>query len=323
MSRSAYAPHRYIGADNLAEYSFNFKIEELNQLLIIEMNGDTETQRVRGTDTTYLDEVNFDEIGGGGTVTLADNLATGRVLILMIDDEEPDQPYLFSNIRRFDLKQIEMGLDWLAGAIQSLRWFKGRTVRLNDAYDQDDVTFDPQLPITPEADAVLCFSSDATTLVNGPTTSEIEAAQGYAIAASASATEAATSASASAASASAAAASAVAAAASASEGWSVFVSHVITAGQAATALTAETFLSADYSSVIYEFEVIRGTNINANGKLLLQKQNGTWRVVTSSYDGEVHGLTFTLTGTTTQQLNAAANAGDNGTLKLSKRHVAI
>lgn len=102
---------------------------------------------------------------------------------------------------------------------------------------------------------------------------------------------------------------------------SAFTEHSVTAGQSATALSGETWTSADYTSVVYDFEIIRGTTINANGSFAAQLQNSTWRIKLGAYVGDVHGITFSLTGTTTQQLNAAANAGDNGTIKLSRRLV--
>jgi hypothetical protein len=92
-------------------------------------------------------------------------------------------------------------------------------------------------------------------------------------------------------------------------GWSAYAEHAVTDGQSAT-----------YSSVDYDFEIIRGTTVNANGTFSLQKQNGSWRISLGPYRGDIHGVTFTLSGTTTQQLRAALNSGaGNGTIKLSRR----
>lgn len=103
-------------------------------------------------------------------------------------------------------------------------------------------------------------------------------------------------------------------------GWSAYAEHAVTDGQSATDLSGESFLSATYSSVDYDFEIIRGTTVNANGTFTLQKQNGTWRIALGPYRGDIHGVTFTLSGTTTQQLRAALNSGaGNGTIKLSRR----
>ena len=109
-----------------------------------------------------------------------------------------------------------------------------------------------------------------------------------------------------------------------SGGWTAFVFHSVTDGQSATNLSGETFTSASYTSVDYSFEVIRGTTVNASGEFSAQLQNGTWRIVLGPYRGDIHGVTFTLSGTTTQQLLAALNSGaGNGTIKLSKRYIAV
>lgn len=113
-----------------------------------------------------------------------------------------------------------------------------------------------------------------------------------------------------------------AASSSGGTGFSAWVTHNITGGQSATALTDETWTAADYTSVVYEFEIIRGTTIMASGRVYLQKLNSSWRVKPAPYTGEQHGVTFSLTGTTTQQLNAAVSAGDNGTIKLRRSLVA-
>lgn len=105
-------------------------------------------------------------------------------------------------------------------------------------------------------------------------------------------------------------------------GTSGWAEHAVTDGQSATALSGETFVAADCSSVDYYFEIIRGTTVNANGTFSAQNQNGTWRIALGPYRGDFHGVTFSLTGTTTKELNAAADAGaGNGTIKISKRYI--
>lgn len=105
-------------------------------------------------------------------------------------------------------------------------------------------------------------------------------------------------------------------------GLTAVAEYAVTDGQSATNLSGESFLAASYSSVEYYFEVIRGTTVNANGKFCAQDQNGTWRISLGPYMGDIHGVTFSLSGTTTQQLLAALDAGaGNGTIKLSKRYI--
>ncbi len=106
---------------------------------------------------------------------------------------------------------------------------------------------------------------------------------------------------------------------------SAFVTHAITDGQSATNLTDQTVDSAVYTSAVYEYEVIRGTTVMSNGRLAMQCLNGTWRVETGSYEGDAHGITFTVTqSTTVGQLKAALDSGaGDGTIKMSRRLVAI
>lgn len=109
---------------------------------------------------------------------------------------------------------------------------------------------------------------------------------------------------------------------SSSGGWGPFAEHSVTDGQSATNLSGESWLAASYSSVDYTFEIIRGTTVIANGDFSAQDLNGTWRIALGPYRGDIHGVTFSLSGTTTQQLRAALDSGaGNGTIKLSKRYI--
>jgi hypothetical protein len=88
--------------------------------------------------------------------------------------------------------------------------------------------------------------------------------------------------------------------------------------QIATNLTGETADSAVYSSVVYEFQAIRGTTVFVNGRFALQYLNSAWRIVEGEYLGEPHGLTFSLSGTTTAQLRLASDGSGSGSIKFKK-----
>ncbi len=107
--------------------------------------------------------------------------------------------------------------------------------------------------------------------------------------------------------------------------FSTWVEHAVTDGQSAGDLGGETIDSDEYSSGILEYEVIRGTTVIANGRLSMQCLNGTWRVETGSYEGDLHGVTFSVTqATTVAQLQAALDVGaGNGTIKISRRLVPV
>lgn len=150
MSRTTYdVKESYTGDGSLDAYTFDFKIEALEQLLVIELD-DTgeETQRVRGDDTVYLSSVDYDPIDGGGTVNLAANLDTGYTLIILLANDEPTQPYQFNNKTTFTLKLLERALDFLGGAIQRLAYRAGQALSIHENDDIDCIF--PPLGDTPE-----------------------------------------------------------------------------------------------------------------------------------------------------------------------------
>lgn len=108
-------------------------------------------------------------------------------------------------------------------------------------------------------------------------------------------------------------------------GW---VSHAVTDGQAATALSGETVDGAVYKAAIYEYCIKRGTTVVAAGRFSLLYVNGTWELQTGSYEsagGLPHGVTFDHTqASTTATLRAALDTGaGNGTIQLTRKLVPI
>lgn len=170
--RSNYDPIEIATGNGLVdEYDFDFKIEELDQLMVIVLNasGD-EIQRVRGTDTTYLDNVVFDDENGGGTVVLKAVLPNNYKIFIIQANDAPTQPYKFRDKLSWTMRDIENAFDWIAGAVQRLSWLSQRGVRQHDADESD---FDGQLPFPLEADRVLMIDPTGTSLVQGPTPSEL------------------------------------------------------------------------------------------------------------------------------------------------------
>jgi len=177
MSRSTFAPvHKFTGTGSLDTYVFAFKIEELKQLLVIEYDiAGVETQRVRGTDITYLSGVVFDAVDGGGTVTLAANLVLNRTLYLILANDEPTQPNLFKEHFDFTLEKIELALDQVSGATQSLQFYMIRTIKLDE--NDDETAFNMNMPIDAAGnpDATLAINDAGTGFKFGPTGASIAA----------------------------------------------------------------------------------------------------------------------------------------------------
>lgn len=177
MSRNTYAPKQtYLGDGTVALYTFDFKIEVNTQLEIIEVDAlGVETQRVRGDDNVYLNNVTYDPAGGGGSVQLQANLITGRSLIILLANDAPTQPYEFSNKLSFNLKSIERALDFLGGAIQRLAYRGKQALRIHDSENEELV--DGQLPpdLAGNLDAMLKVNAAGNGFEYGPTPDQISA----------------------------------------------------------------------------------------------------------------------------------------------------
>ena len=97
-------------------------------------------------------------------------------------------------------------------------------------------------------------------------------------------------------------------------------------GQAATDLTGETIDGTVYTSRVYEYEVIRGTTILSTGRVSIQYRNSTWMVVDGGYEGDAHGLSFSVTQASSVaqvKLGASSSGGGNGTIKLKSHNYAV
>lgn len=344
MSRPDFDPvDRYIGANNLATYDFNFGITELTHLLVVVLNAsDVEIHRLRGDDTTYIDTVSFDAVEGGGTVTLLANLPTGYTLLLLQANDEPVQEQEWRGKASFTLANFERAIDYITDVLARLSWFTGRTLRLNDA-QQSVEDFDLQLPLDPEGNRVIMFSPDGLSIVEGPTPEELAAGVDAAADAAASASAAASSATdsqasaaaalasennaetaeaAAAASAAAAAASAAAAAASAASfaGYTTAGPFVVTENTSAD-LTGLLFNHVAFTQIDFIARIIRGTAVFVRAEFSVFYRNGAWEMVDGGlrYVSTTSGVTFVVDATTAQISATVDNSGDgNATIDIKK-----
>lgn len=226
MSRVYEVLEQYVGDATLAEYTFDFKIATLFDLLIIKTNADnTVIFSLRGDDddlATYLSIV-LNSNNEGGTLTLVDELEADYKLTIRLAPDMPRQGDLYRAQGNFTLRNIEESLDYQNGCIQRLADLAKRSARTPDQFQ--DIDFDPTLPaeiVGAEDNPTIMVNDDGDGFTLGPTASEISNAQGYATDAAESAEDSAESATqsqtystAAAASATAASLSAAAAAASA------------------------------------------------------------------------------------------------------------
>lgn len=171
MSRSNYiVKHSYTGTGNLASYTFDFKIELAEHLLVVCLDDEgVEIERVRGNVLGgFLTNLVFDANEGGGTVTIDANLPVGYKLLLLLASDNPTQAFEFRNKTSFTLRRFEDALDWVQGQIQRLAFRAKQSLKIHDSEDEE--TFGSQLPpgISEQGGAVLQVSQDATKFQFGP-----------------------------------------------------------------------------------------------------------------------------------------------------------
>ena len=162
MSRPYYDVREdYLGTGALATYTFDFKIERAEDLLILKYDANgVLTNRVRGTDIgAFLQSVTFDMKRGAGSITLMAPLPTNHRLILLLANDEPIQSFEFKSNFDLSLERIEAALDWVVGPIQRLVYRMGRVMSFPDNLDLS--TFSLEIP-APQTGKVLAFKADGT-----------------------------------------------------------------------------------------------------------------------------------------------------------------
>jgi len=135
-----------LGDNVVTEIEFDFLVTKKTDVLLSIVESGQDTITFRGDDTTYLSDLTFDSVVGGGTVTLLTALATGKTLYIDLDVQEPDQPNMFRVVNNYlqAFRSIERALDYLVTQIQTLSRWKEQSVRL--PRHVDIANFDPTLP---------------------------------------------------------------------------------------------------------------------------------------------------------------------------------
>lgn len=158
----------YTGNGSVSSYTFDFKIENLDHLLIIVADATgVETQRVRGDDITFLSSVTFDAVNGGGTVNLQANLPNNYQIVILLANDEPTQPYEFANKSSFSLKTIERALDFILGPVQRLTYLMNKSLKINEL---ESDSFNTRLPsgLSSQAGKPIVINSTGDGFTLGP-----------------------------------------------------------------------------------------------------------------------------------------------------------
>lgn len=172
----------YTGTGSLSSYTFDFKITKLEQLHIVVVDSnDVLVQDIRGTDTSFLIDVVFDSVLGGGTVNLQAALTSGYRMVLVLEDLAPTQDYEFRNKTSFTLRRFEDALDSVLGAVQGFVLKAKQSFRINDLDDEN--VFDGALPpgVADNGNKVVMINETGDGLRYGPTLDQVSSAAQAAI----------------------------------------------------------------------------------------------------------------------------------------------
>lgn len=327
----------YAGNGSTLSFSFPYYFLRTADLVVLLVTNSTETAvlQVEGTDYTVNGTLDADgnviyTSGGSVAMTVAPPVGTTLVIYRNPAATQDFDPLLNGKL---DVLSLETALDKCMMVIQRLAYLLGRSVTLPDSFTP---TFNPALPLLLDQNpnCVVVVNGSGNGFAMGPNVAQIAGAQSAALSAEAAQTAAQSAQTAAAASEAAAADSEAAAASSAASAAASATSaaatgldqgstHSVTDGQAATDLAGETFDSASHTSALCFFEVRRGSGPIATsiGWFQLSYSGTSWAVFEGPYSGAYHGVTWSLTGTTVAQLQAALDSGaGNGTIKIKKSY---
>lgn len=161
----------YIGTGNTSAYSFNFKIHNKSNILVVKFDDQgNEVWKVKGDDNSVLLNVSINpDSQVGGTVVLQTNLEMDYVLSIIQAANNPIFSKDYSKSTYWDLKQFQASFEQLTVQLQSVAYLAHRSPKLGDNVAQIDANnFNNDLEILP--DAVIAFNPTAdgfTTLPRG------------------------------------------------------------------------------------------------------------------------------------------------------------
>lgn len=133
-----------LGDNVTTKVQFDFLITKKADLQLTIIQTGVTPIIVDGNDTTYISDVTFDPVGGGGTVTFLAALVTGKTYYIDLNVVEPTQPNLFRNRSVYDLRAFETAIDYIVTQIQTLFRNTERSLRFKRHVDIS--VFSPFLP---------------------------------------------------------------------------------------------------------------------------------------------------------------------------------
>lgn len=184
----------YVGNNTLSQYTFDFKIQKLSEILItVISNLGVPVFTVRGDDTTYITSVVFNPFASGGVVNLPANLATGYRLIILYANDVPTQITEIRSKGDFNIRRIEDSLDSIVRAVQRVAYLASKGLRIPDGLSDSQI-FNTNLPVlstdiavSDNRSHVIAIGQDNASLMLGPSLDDLATQEANAIAAAAAA----------------------------------------------------------------------------------------------------------------------------------------
>ena len=128
-----------LGNDDTNEYSFPFKISDASELVIVQIDVSVEPPVVdfieRGDVGLNVQNVEFDSVLGGGTVTFAENLPAGKRIYIKVANDAPTQPSKFREQKDFNLRSFENALDFAVEQVIRLTDKSERSIKSRNHFN--------------------------------------------------------------------------------------------------------------------------------------------------------------------------------------------
>lgn len=158
----------YLGNDDSAEYSFDFKITDPKQIVVVCLDVSSDPTTIdwieRGDVGLNIQEVEYDSVLGGGSVIFADNLAAGKRIYIKLADDAPTQPTQFREQQDFKLRSIENALDFIVNQMTRQTDKSQRSLKFADHYSHVEETVNLEMPEFPMAHGMPIMDSEGSQL---------------------------------------------------------------------------------------------------------------------------------------------------------------
>lgn len=124
----------YLGNDTADEFAFNFKVRDDADILIMVFStvSGALLWSERGDELDEVDDVYFNPLAGGGTITLPAPLPSGQKIVIMLAADIPVQGFQFREQTNYQLRQFEEALDNVMIYIQRMNNRFDRVFQLSD-----------------------------------------------------------------------------------------------------------------------------------------------------------------------------------------------